>query len=161
MLPLKYIWLHKCCKCDNNRIKVVYATLTAKLTAIKEIKMRPEIKIMAMTVLVLCMIVFSLLPFVAQASGNHHESNQTIINIAQPSITINNQSGVALALSANATLCDAGTKKNQLSVGVGEYEGSQAISVAGCKSFDNITVKVLAGSEDGDKGYSVGFGVKF
>ena len=116
-------------------------------------------KIPVLIMLVLAMLTFAFLPYMVQASGAHH-ATPNITNIYQSAKKVI-QSGTALGLAASQHVCDSGTAKSQVSVGVGSYDGSQALSVGACKSINNTTINGSVGQEDGKTGFGVGFSVKF
>ena len=112
-------------------------------------------------VAVILILMFALIPFPSEASGNHHGVTNNMTIIHQSAITVIEQSGVALGLAASQHVCDSGTKKSQVSIGVGSYDGANALSLGACKSINNTTINGSIGQEDGKTGYGLGFSVKF
>ena len=76
-----------------------------------------------MKTLILTLALFSICGL-SFASGNHHESNQTIINISQPSVhrIEIDESNTAMLISASR--CDFGDagRSLQICVGLGQYK---------------------------------------
>jgi len=122
-------------------------------------------KIIVAVFVVLMMVAIAGLPFVVHASGNHEHTtvNNTTVVIPQTFTqrVYADSSGTALAIATSQLICDAGTKKSQVSVGVGVYDDSEAFSFGGCKSISNFTIRGSVGKEDNEVGYGFGASWKF
>jgi hypothetical protein len=104
----------------------------------------------------------AFLPYLVQADNRHeHEITNIIIPQSFTQRVIEQAPGVALAIATSQLICDAGTRKNQVSIGLGSFEDDEAIALGGCKSFDNVTIKGSIGNEGGHVGYGLGFSAKF
>lgn len=124
--------------------------------------MGEQMKILIAASILFIILGTAFLPYLVKAGENHHGSHTTIIIPQTFTQRVTEQApGVALAIATSQLVCDAGTRKNQVSIGLGSFEGDEAIALGGCKSFDNITIKGSVGNENGHVGYGAGFSVKF
>lgn len=123
------------------------------------------IKTIALTALVLAMLGIAFLPYAVQADRRHESVTNTTFLTVHKDITIvqvhKKLDGVALGIASSGASCDSATRKNQVAVGVGSYDGSEAIFFRGCKSIGSFTINGGAGSEDGSTGYGMGASFKF
>lgn len=121
-----------------------------------------------------------LFPITVYASGSHdHETINITNNVTLPSMSINVPSphipdlqpraiktkhritGVALGIASAQHAFDWSTDKSQLSVGIGQYDGSEAISVGVGRRFGEILVNGSLGKEGSKTGLGAGFLLRF
>ena len=91
--------------------------------------MRPEIKIMAITAIIICMLVFAFLPFAVQADNRHDHHTPVVI---QSDTVVNRyyKQGASLALAAAQHSFNSSTFALQWSVGAATYGDTDALSIA-------------------------------
>lgn len=94
--------------------------------------------------------------FASGYGGYHGEINTSTI--------ISNNSGgtgVALGIAASQHNFDMSTKKTQISVAVGQYDGDEAVSFAAGKRVGDLLVNGSIGSEGGKQGMGAGIRIDF
>jgi hypothetical protein len=119
-------------------------------------------KILGMLAFMLFTLIWVCVPYLAKADNPHeHEITNIIIPQSFTQRVTEQAPGVALAIATSQLICDAGTHKNQVSIGLGSFKDDEAIALGGCKSFDNMTIKGSVGNENGRVGYGLGASFKF
>ena len=91
---------------------------------------------------------------IAYSSGNHHSA------IIEKSVTINKATnGAALAIAMSQLGFEWGTKSFQAGIGLGSFDGQDAVSIGVGKRVDRILINGSIGREGNKYGY--GFGLRF
>ena len=107
------------------------------------------------------LILLALFPLLASASSSHHHHSESTVNNTYNNV-IQDPSGVALGIATSSLICNTGTRKNQLSIGVGSYGDAEAVAIGSCKRLGkDTTLNLSVGAESGNVGLGASLHIEF